>query len=359
MMDAVGIQALIALGNKNAVYLAGNSHMTRWELSEDSPALLIPVVALPDKSFVIGGYSKESELPGEHYDCEQVVEARLDLLIEQLKARNLDESTIGIDMDTAPARPLLLLGERLPGARFVPADGILARMRSVKSPQELECIKKAVSIGEEAFQEVATLLHEGVAYRDIAIAWAMAVHKREGVPFCCLPYDFLLQTRLMQISAESGGRSRYPTHAERDCVTRLDICCVYKGYWSDHKIVICVGQPDGETLQMYEEHRARQEFMRSLIRPGMTKTEVHQTCMSEFKHLDRHPFWIHGIGLDAHEEPRLGSPLPYAVNIKPEVTFEVGAVLALEPSWLVEDDYVLQADGFERLGELPQRILTF
>jgi len=40
------------------------------------------------------------------------------------------------------------------------------------------------------------------------------------------------------------------------------------------------------------------------------------------------------------------------VDVKPEVTFEVGQVLALEPSWLVEDLYVLKEDGFERLCDL-------
>lgn len=32
---------------------------------------------------------------------------------------------------------------------------------------------------------------------------------------------------------------------------------------------------------------------------------------------------------------------------------------ALVSSWLVEDDYVLKADGFQRLGTLPQVVALF
>lgn len=353
------MEALIVLGEKNAAYVAGSAYMNRWTLVEDGPAMLIPVVAFPDKSFLIGAFPGQTEFAGEHYDCEQIVQARLFLLIEQLKTRHLQNAIIGIDMDTSPASAIELLRGHLPSSRLIAADSILARMRSVKSPQELACIKKAVSIGEEAFQEVSPLLRDGIEYRDIAIAWAAAVHQRDAVPFCCLPYDFYLQARLMQIPAESRGLSRFPSQAERGRATRLDMCCIYRGYWSDHKVVVCVGEPDAETVQVYQEHRARQEFMRHLIKPGMTKTEVHQACVQEFQDLDRHPFWVHGIGLDAHEEPRVGSPMPHSLKTRPEVTFEAGAVLALEPSWLVEDDYVLTLDGCERLGALPQEILTF
>ena len=41
----------------------------------------------------------------------------------------------------------------------------------------------------------------------------------------------------------------------------------------------------------------------------------------------------------------------------PDMTFEAGNMLALEPSWLVEDSYVLRDDGFERLSTLPQKII--
>jgi Xaa-Pro aminopeptidase len=140
-------------------------------------------------------------------------------------------------------------------------------------------------------------------------------------------------------------------------MTRLDVGCCYKGYYSDQKIVICPGQPSAEAVDVYNSHRARQEFMRKTIRPGMTKRQAWDAINGEFKDQDLHPFWFHGVGLDYHEEPRFGTFYSYAANLMPDMTFEAGNVLALEPSWLVEDSYVLRADGFERLSQLPQEIM--
>ena len=98
--------------------------------------------------------------------------------------------------------------------------------------------------------------------------------------------------------------------------------------------------------------------MKNFIRPGMSKREVYDACVGNFRHLEEYVFWIHGVGLDVHEEPRVGSLLPSAVDVKSEITFELGQTLALEPSWLVEDLYVLNEDGFERLCNLPQQIMT-
>jgi Xaa-Pro aminopeptidase len=98
--------------------------------------------------------------------------------------------------------------------------------------------------------------------------------------------------------------------------------------------------------------------MKNLVRPGMSKREVYGACVQNFQHLDEYVFWIHGVGLDVHEEPRIGTLLPTSVNVRPEITFEAGQVLALEPSRLVEDLYVLTQDGFTRLCKLPQEIIV-
>ncbi len=60
-----------------------------------------------------------------------------------------------------------------------------------------------------------------------------------------------------------------------------------------------------------------------------------------------------------HEEPQLGSLLPYSLVVKPRITLEKNNVLALESSWLVEINYVLKADGYQRLGTLPQEVASF
>lgn len=99
--------------------------------------------------------------------------------------------------------------------------------------------------------------------------------------------------------------------------------------------------------------------MEDFIRPGMTKSEVFAACQAEFTNVEEYMWRIHGVGMEVHEAPQLGSLLPHSPYVKPEITFEENNVSALESSWLVEDNYVLTADGFQRLGTIPQEVALF
>lgn len=361
LMEESALDALITVDPRNSYYLAGYMDPEVWLRDMQDMTVYLPVISFPDKSFVVGIKLDRRIFPGESYFCEMVLDKRLELLAEQLTARRLHQSRLGIDMDYAPANVLYRLRSLLPDAEFVSADILLYKLRSVKSPEELACIRKAFEIAEGAFMDIKGMIRDGTLIADVAIAWGRAVIGRGGYPVAALPFDFITQSVMMvQEGFKKPGRylDRLPIKLEAGCTTRFDLSVCYKSYMSDQKIVICVGEPAPEAVSIYDEHRERQEFMKSFIRSGMTKRQVYEACVKNFKHLDEYVFWIHGVGLDVHEEPRVGSLLPSAVDVKQDITFEVGQVLALEPSWLVEDTYVLNADGFERLCGLPQQIIV-
>jgi len=360
-IEESGLDALITVDPRNSYYLTGYMDPEVWLRDMQDMTMYLPVISFPDKSFVIGITLDKNVFPGESYFCEMVLVKRLEMLAAQLTARGLHRSRLGIDMDYAPANVISKLRHLLPDAEFVSADILLYKTRSVKGPEELAYIKKAVEIAEGAFVDIKDTIREGALIADVITRWGQAVIGRGGYPVAGLPFDFVTQSVMtVQEGFKKPGQyiDRLPSKLEAGCTTRFDVTVCYKGYVSDQKIVVCVGEPAPEAVAIYNEHRDRQEFMKSFIKPGMTKREVYDACVRNFKNLDEYVFWIHGVGLDVHEEPRIGTLLPSAVDVKPEVTFEVGQVLALEPSWLVEDLYVLNEDGFERLCSLPQRIVV-
>ena len=129
---------------------------------------------------------------------------------------------------------------------------------------------------------------------------------------------------------------------EAGLVYRVDLAAIAAGYFSDQKFNFCVGEPRQDSLAVWREHRERQLFMEDCVRPGKTKREVFEACQREFKDTDAYAWWIHGVGMDKHEEPLIGSLLPSAVDVRPEITFAEGNVVSLESSWLEEDMYVLR-----------------
>ena len=88
----------------------------------------------------------------------------------------------------------------------------------------------------------------------------------------------------------------------------------------------------------------------NFIRPGMTKRQLHEACTREFRDLGEYSYYFHGVGMDVHEEPRVGTGFAREAAVWEEVTIEMGAVLALESSWLVEDMFVLEESGIRRMG---------
>ena len=361
-MEEAELDALMVIGARNASYITGHLDMEHWLRDVQDLVTSIPVIAFPDKSFVVGGRMEHEGLPAESYWSDMILDARLTMVAEQLKARGLHRARLGVDMDYFPASSLDKLKQLLPEAQFESADVLMCRMRASKTPEEITRIKKAITIAENASLEIQGMIKEEVAFADIAREWAKAVLDRGGYPIAAIPWDFIAQagTKVPEgFKRRKRAIDRLPTHAEPGCMTRLDLTCCYQGYLSDQKIVICVGEPSKEAVEVYNEHRARQEFMREFIKPGMTKREVYDACVEEFKHLDEYVFWIHGVGLDVHEEPRVGTLLEHSVNVKEKVTFELNATIALEPSWLVEDMYLLKESGFERMSTLPQQIMVF
>lgn len=66
-------------------------------------------------------------------------------------------------------------------------------------------------------------------------------------------------------------------------------------------------------------------------------------------------YYIHGVGLEVHEEPLLHTPMLEPTPLDGLIYFEPGAVVSSEwftHLWTVEEPFVLTADGWEPLVEL-------
>jgi Xaa-Pro aminopeptidase len=358
LMGAAELDALLALGCRNAIYLTGLFHQEVW-IGEPHGLVVIPtVVAFPDNSFAVGAQWKGAS-PGWGYELgsfpgavygdlmrpDQTIEAKLVVVAEQLTRRGLARATIGVDMDAAPAQAVDRLRQQLPEARFVPADGILYRLRSVKSAGELERIRTAVAISEGAFEAALPALRVGASYAQMSRAWASEVIERGGLPLIASP-----------LYLTTGGGERFTVAP--GLPRTFDLVTVYRGYHADHMVTVCAGEPVPAARERYDRARARQEFLRATLKAGMSKAELYQAWVREYGERDAGFFSVHSIGLEIHEEPRVGTSTATEVAIWPEVTFEVAAVVCLEPA-PAEDMYFLGAAGLERLNRLPQRIITF
>ena len=356
-MSEQRLDALVVLGMRNCAYLAGAISEGPWLNEPQGLAPWMTCLIPPDRSFTFGSRFCDTDLPVEGLAPDHSRAARLNEFAAQMQRRGLARARIGMDMDFAAVSDLERLKELMPQADFVAADLLLAQARACKTPQEIARQRTAIAASEAGYRELLREVRVGMPFQELVTVWAKTVLDNGALPIDSSPVSWMLPHGGTSLQEQPGAAViRGPGIVEAGLVYRVDLAAISAGYFSDQKFNFCVGTPRPESLAVWREHRERQLFMEDFVRPGKSKREVFAACQREFKDTDAYAWWIHGVGMDKHEEPLIGSLLPSAVDVRPEITFAEGNVVSLESSWLEEDMYVLRKSGFERLGTIPQEV---
>ena len=133
-----------------------------------------------------------------------------------------------------------------PKVELVPLKGLVEGLRQVKSAAEVEAIRRAVEIGDRAFERVAAGLRPGVSEREVA--WRLEVAMREmGAEGLSFP-----------IIVAAGTNGAMPHHRPTDHPIRagepvvIDMGCKVDGYCSDMTRTISLGSPQGPFWLVYD-----------------------------------------------------------------------------------------------------------
>ena len=144
----------------------------------------------------------------------------------------------------------------------------------------------------------------------------------------------------------------------------LDFGGVLDGYCCDLTRTVSIGAPSPEARRVYDAVRDAHAAAIAAVKPGIEASAVDaaaRTVLSDrglgeaFGHGTGH-----GLGLDVHEEPRVGKPradIP-AVTLIPGMIFTVepGAYLAGFGGVRIEDDVLVTETGCELLTTLPREL---
>jgi Xaa-Pro aminopeptidase len=241
------------------------------------------------------------------------------------------------------------------GLRPVPAPPLVDRMRWVKDPAELALIRRAVAVAEEALARVLPLVRPGVLEAELALELEFRMRRlgAEGVSFPPI--------------VASGPRGALPHGRASDRrigageLVTLDFGAVVGGYASDVTRTFAVGQPPPEARALYAVVRRALEAGVAALRPGVRGTDVDAAARAVIDAAGHGPHFGHGlghgVGLAAHEGPRLSRNAPDdVVPSGAVVTVEPGVYL---PGWggiRLEDMVLVGPGGAERLTRAPEEL---
>lgn len=247
------------------------------------------------------------------------------VLADQLKKLGLGEARIGIEMDYLPAGDLARLQKALPEARFERCEHILARLRQIKTPEEIALLRRLSRIADQAITDALASVKAGDSEMDIAGHLTRNVYALGAEHF-----------KLMIIA--TGERSVLPNvgPSERRLkprdVCRIEIFSVIDGYQAGvcRTAVVQEAPPHAERIW---QHLVDCKYrIMELVKPGASCRAIYDAFIAKLAEVDLPPisFVGHGIGLHLHEDPYLGKT-PILGRPGSDAVIEEGMVLGFEP----------------------------
>ena len=302
-----------------------------------------------------------SGIPEEHvFDLEKYEETEYELI------RNT-EINIFLDNSSVMAKPKELRKQiEKDGRKAFDLSEITTPLRMVKQPHEIESIKAAAKITEEAIEEMRKLIKPGVSEYELYIKLEYEMAKRSSMAFA---FETIV----------SCGRNAFYLHhsdpekdgdgiAQEGSIVQIDCGARFNGYCSDISRVFFVGKTRGDDdnrmllLRLIEDLR---NAAFGYIAPGKTFAGLNSQMYDiagkwlagqglipdNFTNEDVKCYYWHNtshyLGLDVHDVgPR-------------DKEFEEGNCLAVEPGvyipewnigFRIEDDLLVTKDGCQLLS---------
>lgn len=234
-------------------------------------------------------------------------------------------------------------------------DKLISLQRIIKSKDEIEKMRKAQQITEEAFTELLPMVKPGVTEAELALELEFLM-RRKGAAGISFDLITIAGTKTSMPHGVPGDN----TVKNGDFVT-FDIGALYDGYHSDMTRTIAVGEVSEEQRSIYDIVYKAQMTALSRVKPGVKAYDIDSTARSiiaragygdYFKHSTGH-----GVGLDIHEQP--------FVSAKGETILSEGMVITVEPGIYlpgkfgvrIEDMVLVTKDGFENFATLPKELM--
>jgi Xaa-Pro aminopeptidase len=221
-------------------------------------------------------------------------------------------AAIGIEPSARPEGLTPCGAEERPSWQFVEVESIIGAQRAIKSDSEIQLLRHAIHVCDEAQAAAASAIASSVDISDVRATIKSALAQAGDV-----------SSSLVEVSARSAKEGE-PLRAGAFVIT--DIAPRVDSYWGDS----CATRPwraeSPEDPRTFAAVRAALTAGIELARPGVRACDLDALMRrraSEGRCLPYTGAGGHGLGLDFHEMPRL--------TPRDRTILEPNMVLALEP----------------------------
>ena len=332
-----GIDGLLVTNLTNVLYLTGFSGSNGQ------------VLVTPDKTVFLSDprYAARSKA--------LVQGADIDIYPDRISDRlgdHFPSGRLGIEGATMTISARDELAEDVDGIELVPTKDLVEELRRVKDGEEVEIIRRASAIADQAFEWACQRLTPGVTEREVALV--LEVRMRE--------------TGADAVSFEpivgSGPLSAHIHHTPGDRVLEkgdlvlLDFGCKVGGYCSDMTRTVVLGPATNEQRDIYSTVLAAHNAGIDALSAGVAGSAVDAAAREVIERAGYGEAFGHGlghgVGIDIHEAPRLHRISKDTLLAGDVVTIEPGVYLDDLGGIRIEDCALVTESGCHVLTSAPK-----
>ena len=277
------------------------------------------------------------------------MESSMDKLVQFMKACDLANKKVGVELDYLPVPYYKSLTEKFPEAEFVDISDLFVYARSVKQPDEIEMFRKLCRIADHGFTEVSKIAKIGVSERELSQCFREDVIK-SGF---CVPSAWSMFS-----TGPSGARLTLPGDGvvKDGDVVKFDagVNAEFDFYTTDTSRAWIIGNGDPALLKLKDRLYEGQRRMIAAAKPGLPINELYHTAYDYVKEM--FPCYRRGHQGHSISMGPATAEAPY-INASETRPLEAGMILAMEvPCYIdgvngfnIEDMVLITEDGCEVL----------
>ena len=242
------------------------------------------------------------------------------------------------------------------GVEPVPTYGVVEALRVIKDDDELEAIRRAAKITDEAFDRLAG--ERFIGHKESDLAWRMEelLHEQDGESVSFSP---------VVASGPNAARPHHtpgPRKVTAGDTVIVDAGCTVDGYCSDCTRTFAAGSLSDELRRAYEVCLEAQVVGLEAVQPGASGPGVDAAARDRIEAAGFGEFFGHGlghgVGLAVHEGPRLAKESSDTLEERNVVTVEPGIYIPEVGGIRIEDLVVVREGGPEVLSNVRKDLLT-
>lgn len=275
---------------------------------------------------------------------------------------------------------------------FIPKEvlngtALLRRCRSIKTPYEIDLIRRSGELHAKAYETIPSLYRKGMTDVEFSIELEHECRKLGSLGIFRIfgqsmeifmgsvlagdnadtpsPYDFAMGGAGLDVSLPVGCNGTVLTEGMS---LMVDMGGNFTGYMTDMTRTYAIGSVQELALKAHETSIAIHQAIAAKARPGVAAKDLYELAAEMANHAGLSDYFMghrqkagfigHGVGIEINEAPVLA---PRSRDILAE-----GMVFALEPKFVIpgtgalgiENTYAVTADGVEKLTVCKEELIS-